>query len=38
VERNTAVAPVTPEAKVALVLSRLTPAVLRAAAKREINL
>jgi len=37
-ERNTAVAPVTPEAKVALVLSRLTPSVLRAAARREINL
>jgi len=37
VERNTAVAPVTPEAKVGLVLSRLTPALLRAAARREIN-
>ena len=38
VERNTAVAPVTPEAKVALAVSRLTPGVLRAAAKREISL
>jgi NAD(P)-dependent dehydrogenase (short-subunit alcohol dehydrogenase family)/pimeloyl-ACP methyl ester carboxylesterase len=38
VERNTAVAPVTPEAKVALALSRLTPGVLRAAARREISL
>jgi NAD(P)-dependent dehydrogenase (short-subunit alcohol dehydrogenase family)/pimeloyl-ACP methyl ester carboxylesterase len=38
VERNTAVAPVTPEAKVALALSRLTPGVLRAAAKREISI
>ncbi|WP_141998165.1 SDR family oxidoreductase [Amycolatopsis cihanbeyliensis] len=33
VERNTALAPSTPEAKVALVLSRLTPGLLRAAAK-----
>ena len=32
-ERNTAVAPVTPEAKAALVLSRLTPGLLRAAAR-----
>ncbi|GAA2794159.1 SDR family oxidoreductase [Saccharopolyspora taberi] len=31
--RNTAVAPVTPEAKAALVLSRLTPGLLRAAAR-----
>jgi NAD(P)-dependent dehydrogenase (short-subunit alcohol dehydrogenase family)/pimeloyl-ACP methyl ester carboxylesterase len=38
VERNTALVPVTPEAKVVLALSRLTPAVLRAAARREINL
>lgn len=37
VERNTALAPVTPEAKVGLVLSRLTPALLRAAARREIK-
>ncbi|WP_028925550.1 SDR family oxidoreductase [Pseudonocardia acaciae] len=38
VERNTALAPVTPEARLGLALSRLTPAVLRAAARREINL
>jgi NAD(P)-dependent dehydrogenase (short-subunit alcohol dehydrogenase family) len=35
--RNTAVAPVTPEAKIALVASRLTPALLRAAAKHEVS-
>ncbi|ASR39724.1 short chain dehydrogenase [Prauserella marina] len=34
VERNTALAPSTPEAKTALVLSRLTPGLLRAAAAR----
>jgi hypothetical protein len=33
VERDTAIAPSTPEAKVALVLSRWTPALLRAAAR-----
>jgi NAD(P)-dependent dehydrogenase (short-subunit alcohol dehydrogenase family)/pimeloyl-ACP methyl ester carboxylesterase len=38
VERNTALAPVTPEASAALVLSRLTPGLLRAAAKREVSL
>jgi NAD(P)-dependent dehydrogenase (short-subunit alcohol dehydrogenase family) len=38
VERNTAVAPVTPEATAALLLSRLTPGLLRAAAKREVAL
>lgn len=38
VERNTAVAPVTPEARVGLALSRLTPAVLRAAARREVSI
>ncbi|HEY4008305.1 MAG TPA: SDR family oxidoreductase [Pseudonocardia sp.] len=37
-ERNTAVAPVTVEARVGLALSRLTPALLRAAARREISL
>jgi NAD(P)-dependent dehydrogenase (short-subunit alcohol dehydrogenase family) len=35
--RNTAVAPVTPEAKIGLVASRLTPALLRSAAKREVS-
>jgi NAD(P)-dependent dehydrogenase (short-subunit alcohol dehydrogenase family) len=35
--RNTAVAPVTPEAKIGLVASRLTPALLRAAAKHEVS-
>jgi NAD(P)-dependent dehydrogenase (short-subunit alcohol dehydrogenase family)/pimeloyl-ACP methyl ester carboxylesterase len=38
VERNTALAPVTPEARVALVASRLTPALLRAAARREVSI
>ncbi|MDQ2706930.1 MAG: SDR family NAD(P)-dependent oxidoreductase, partial [Actinomycetota bacterium] len=36
--RNTAVAPVTPEAKIGLLASRLTPALLRAAAKHEVEL
>ncbi|WP_246256985.1 SDR family oxidoreductase [Amycolatopsis anabasis] len=36
VERNSALAPSTPEAKAALVLSRLTPGVLRAAARVNI--
>jgi NAD(P)-dependent dehydrogenase (short-subunit alcohol dehydrogenase family) len=35
--RNTAVAPVTPEAKIALAASRFTPALLRAAAKHEVS-
>jgi len=35
--RNTAVAPVTPEAKIGLVASRLTPGLLRAAAKHEVT-
>jgi NAD(P)-dependent dehydrogenase (short-subunit alcohol dehydrogenase family)/pimeloyl-ACP methyl ester carboxylesterase len=35
--RNTALAPVTPEAKIGLMASRLTPALLRAAAKREVT-
>jgi NAD(P)-dependent dehydrogenase (short-subunit alcohol dehydrogenase family)/pimeloyl-ACP methyl ester carboxylesterase len=35
VERDTAIAPSTPEAKVALVLSRLTPGLLRRAAKLD---
>ncbi|OZM70650.1 short chain dehydrogenase [Amycolatopsis antarctica] len=38
VERDVAVQPSTPEAKTALVLSRLTPGLLRAAAKRNIGL
>jgi NAD(P)-dependent dehydrogenase (short-subunit alcohol dehydrogenase family) len=37
-KRNTAVAPVTPEAKIALAASRFTPALLRVAAKREVSL
>ncbi|WP_215550119.1 SDR family oxidoreductase [Amycolatopsis sp. CA-230715] len=37
VERNTAVAPSTPEAKAALVLSRLTPGVVRAAARLNVT-
>ncbi|MFE0023092.1 SDR family oxidoreductase [Amycolatopsis sp. NPDC059021] len=37
VERNTAIAPSTPEAKAALVLSRLTPGLLRAAAKLDVT-
>jgi NAD(P)-dependent dehydrogenase (short-subunit alcohol dehydrogenase family) len=37
-ERNTALAPVTPEAWAALAASRLTPALLRAAARREVAL
>ena len=36
--RNTAVAPVTPEARIALTASRLTPALLRAAARQRIKL
>jgi NAD(P)-dependent dehydrogenase (short-subunit alcohol dehydrogenase family)/pimeloyl-ACP methyl ester carboxylesterase len=36
VERDTAIAPSTPEAKAALVLSRLTPGLLRAAAKLDV--
>ncbi|GAA3554806.1 SDR family oxidoreductase [Amycolatopsis ultiminotia] len=36
VERNIAVQPSTPEAKVAYVLSRLTPGLLRAAAKLDV--
>jgi NAD(P)-dependent dehydrogenase (short-subunit alcohol dehydrogenase family) len=35
--RNAAIAPVTPEAKIALAASRFTPALLRAAAKREVS-
>jgi NAD(P)-dependent dehydrogenase (short-subunit alcohol dehydrogenase family)/pimeloyl-ACP methyl ester carboxylesterase len=35
IERNRAVAPVTPEAKVTYALSRLTPGVLRALARRD---
>lgn len=38
VERDVAVQPSTPEARVALVLSRLTPGLLRAAARRGIGL
>ncbi|MQA10705.1 MAG: SDR family oxidoreductase [Pseudonocardiaceae bacterium] len=37
VQHNTALVPVTPEAKVALVLSRLTPGVLRAGAKLDLR-
>lgn len=37
VHRNKPLVPVTPEAKAALVLSRLTPGVLRAAAKLDIG-
>jgi NAD(P)-dependent dehydrogenase (short-subunit alcohol dehydrogenase family)/pimeloyl-ACP methyl ester carboxylesterase len=37
VERDTAIAPSTPEAKVALVLSRLTPGLLRSAAKLDLT-
>ncbi|MCU1684900.1 MAG: short-chain dehydrogenase/reductase [Amycolatopsis sp.] len=37
VERNTAVAPSTPEAKAVLVLSRLTPGLLRTAAKLDVT-
>ncbi|WP_344431203.1 SDR family oxidoreductase [Amycolatopsis minnesotensis] len=37
VERNTALAPSTPEAKAALVLSRLTPGVVRAAARLNVT-
>jgi NAD(P)-dependent dehydrogenase (short-subunit alcohol dehydrogenase family)/pimeloyl-ACP methyl ester carboxylesterase len=36
VERNRAVAPVTPEARAGLLLSRLAPGVLRAIARREL--
>ncbi|PRX50210.1 short-subunit dehydrogenase [Prauserella shujinwangii] len=36
VERNVALAPSTPEAKAALLLSRLTPGLLRAAARRDL--
>ncbi len=37
VEKDTAIAPSTPESKVALVLSRLTPGLLRAAAKLDVT-
>jgi short-subunit dehydrogenase len=37
VEKGTAIAPSTPEAKAALVLSRLTPGLLRAAAKLDLT-
>ncbi|WP_157357429.1 SDR family oxidoreductase [Amycolatopsis nigrescens] len=37
VQKNTALAPSTPEAKAALVASRLTPGLLRAAAKRDVT-
>ncbi|RSD20278.1 SDR family oxidoreductase [Amycolatopsis eburnea] len=37
VEKDTAIAPSTPEAKAALVLSRLTPGLLRAAAKLDLT-
>ena len=37
VEKDTAIAPSTPEAKVALVLSRLTPGLLRQAAKLDLT-
>jgi NAD(P)-dependent dehydrogenase (short-subunit alcohol dehydrogenase family) len=36
VERNTAIAPVTPEAKVGLLVSRLTPGLLRSLARVEL--
>ncbi|HEY1968357.1 MAG TPA: SDR family oxidoreductase [Pseudonocardia sp.] len=36
-ERNTAVAPVTPEARIGLAASRLTPGLLRNLATREVN-
>ena len=36
VERNTAIAPVTPEAKVGLLVSRLTPGLLRSLARAEL--
>jgi NAD(P)-dependent dehydrogenase (short-subunit alcohol dehydrogenase family)/pimeloyl-ACP methyl ester carboxylesterase len=38
VRRNTALAPITPEAHLGLAASRLTPGLLRALARREINL
>jgi NAD(P)-dependent dehydrogenase (short-subunit alcohol dehydrogenase family)/pimeloyl-ACP methyl ester carboxylesterase len=38
VDHNRAVTPVTPEARIGLVASRLTPSLLRAAARREINI
>jgi NAD(P)-dependent dehydrogenase (short-subunit alcohol dehydrogenase family)/pimeloyl-ACP methyl ester carboxylesterase len=37
VNRNLALAPITPEARLALAASRLTPGLLRAAARREVN-
>jgi hypothetical protein len=37
VEKDIAIAPSTPEAKVALVLSRLTPGLLRQAAKLDLT-
>jgi NAD(P)-dependent dehydrogenase (short-subunit alcohol dehydrogenase family)/pimeloyl-ACP methyl ester carboxylesterase len=36
VERNTAIAPVTPEARVGLLVSRLTPGLLRSLARAEL--
>jgi NAD(P)-dependent dehydrogenase (short-subunit alcohol dehydrogenase family) len=36
--RNTAVAPVTPEARIGLAASRFTPALLRAAARHEVGI
>lgn len=38
VDHNRAVTPVTPEARIGLVASRLTPSLLRAAARREIDI
>ena len=38
IERDIAIAPSTPEAKAALILSRLTPGLLRAAGKLDTNL
>jgi hypothetical protein len=37
VEKDVAVQPVTPEAHVALLASRITPGLLRAAARREVG-
>jgi hypothetical protein len=38
VERNSAIAPITVEAKVALLAARLTPGLLRALARTDITL
>jgi NAD(P)-dependent dehydrogenase (short-subunit alcohol dehydrogenase family)/pimeloyl-ACP methyl ester carboxylesterase len=37
VERNVAIAPITPEARVGLVASRITPGLLRALARADLN-